>query len=142
MEESTLQSQENSPKEPQEILLKLPSKNNAILDCNNAVGDGNMLAYCQISEMSSRTLQNDLLQEGKLPPMQNQPRKWGSQPSTTTPFNSTQPPAETALKMKIEAWHQFWMCGMIYQASPKSSSMVRKGIPKQENLSAKQHQQS
>ena len=106
MEGSTLQSQENSQKEPQETLLKLPSKNNTIPDWNNTVGDGDMLACCQGSEISPRTLQNDLPIEGILPPMQNQHSKWVSQPSTATTCNSTQPPTETALKMKNEACNQ------------------------------------
>ena len=74
--------------------------------------------------------------------MQNQLRKWVSQPSPATPCNSTQPPTETVLKLKNEAWHQFYMFGMIYQVSPKIYSKGRDGIPKKEYLSAKQHQQS
>ena len=87
MEESTLQSQENSPKEPQKTLLKLPSKNNEILEWNNAVGEENVLACCQIFDIIPRTLQTDPPIEGNLPPMQNQLRKWVSQPSPTTPCN-------------------------------------------------------
>ena len=101
-----------------------------------------MLAYCQPSEISLGTLQIDPPIEGSPPPMKNQLRKWVSQPSTAAPCNSTQPPTNNELKLKTQAWHQCQMCGMIDQVSPKSYSKGREGIPKQEYLSAKQHQQS
>ena len=106
MEESTLQSPENSLKEPQKTLLKLPCRNNAIPEWNN---DGNVLAYCKISEISPITLQNYPPMEGNFPPVQNQLRKWVSQPSPATPCNSTQAPAETTLKLKTEAWKKCQM---------------------------------
>ena len=106
MEETTLQSRENSLKEPQETLLKLPCTNNTITGCNKVVGDGNVLAYNQRSDISPRMLQTDSPIEGNSPPVQNQLRKWVSQPSPATSCNSVQPPAETALKLKAEAWHQ------------------------------------
>ena len=100
MEGSTLQSWENSQKEPQETLLKLATRNNAIPDWNNVVGDDNVLDFFQISDIISRTLQNYLPQEGILPPLQNCLRKWVSQPSTTAPCNSTQPTAAgTTMKL-------------------------------------------
>ena len=92
-------------KEPQKILLKLPSRNNTIPEWNNDIGDGNFLAYHQRSYISPRTLQTDPPIEGNLPTMQNQLKKWVSQPSIATPCSPTQPPAETALKLKTEAWH-------------------------------------
>ena len=67
MEESTLQSQENSLKEPQKTLLKLPSKNNVIPEWNNVVGDENVLAYYQISDIIPRILQTDSQMEGNYP---------------------------------------------------------------------------
>ena len=87
MEESTLQSLENSPKEPHKTLLKLPCRNNAIPEWNNAVIDRNVLAYNQISDIIPRSLQNDSSMEGNFPPVQNQLRKWVSQPS---PYNTLQ----------------------------------------------------
>ena len=101
-----------------------------------------MFPYYQISEINPGTLQTNPPIEGSLLPMQNQLIKWVSQPSTATPCNSTQPPVENALTLKTEAWHQFHMCGMIYQVSPKSYTKGREGIPEVEYLSAKQHQQS
>ena len=62
MEESILQSQENSPKEPQESLPKLPCRNNAIPEWNNAGSDGNVLAYCQRSDI----LLNNMLRKSDL----------------------------------------------------------------------------
>ena len=62
-----------------------------------------MLACYQRYEISPITLQTYLPIEGILPPMQNQLKKWVSQPSTATPYNSTQPPAENVLKLKTEA---------------------------------------
>ena len=88
-----------------------------------------MLAYCQRSEIFSRTLQNDLPQEGILPPRQNQLKKWVSQPSTATPCNSTLAPVENALKLKTEAWHQCHMFGMKYHVSPKIYSKGGEVIP-------------
>ena len=99
MEESTLQSQENSPKEPHKTLLRMPSRNNAILEWNNPVGDENVLDFCQCSDISPITLQTYLPQEGNLPPLQNQLRQWVSQPSIAIPSNSTQPPTETMLNL-------------------------------------------
>ena len=99
MEESTLPSQENSPKEQQKTPLKLTSRNNAIPEWNNVVSDVNVLAYYQRSNISQRMLQTDSPMDGNLPPVKNQSRKWISQPSLATPCNPAQPPAETALNL-------------------------------------------
>ena len=60
MEEYIIQSQENSQKEPQKTLLQMPSRNNAIPEWNNDVGDENALGCFQLFDISPRTLQTDL----------------------------------------------------------------------------------
>ena len=69
MEELILQSKENTPKEPQESLLKRPWRNNEILEWNNTVGDENELVCCQKYDIIPRTLQTNLPMEGNLPPV-------------------------------------------------------------------------
>ena len=75
MEEYIFQSQENSSKEPQESLLELPYRNNAIPEWNNTGSYGNVLACCRISDISPEILQTDPPMERNLPPVQNQFRK-------------------------------------------------------------------